>query len=331
MASSLGTVLVTGCTGRVGKAATAHLAKSGRYNVRAAVHSPAKGDYMKSIGANEVVEFDLKRKETWAPALEGVNRIFSSSMDPLIGEHMEFAKWLGERRSQIDHVVRISCFGADTNTNSYNKDIHASQKGSAIPLVAQHYWWGEECLIKAGLPTTSLRGNFYMNHLLKNELDNIQQHGFFASPLGDCKNSFVCSNDMGELAARVLQDGPERHADCYYDVTGPEPQSMHEVAATLSKVIGKTVEYRPQDIEQFEKDFGKTRRDFFEYLRNGFYSRCSPDFYNIMKKKPTSYEEYLRTTGPFGETGVEELFSQAGSIYTKGQDIFKDADKISKS
>ena len=26
----------------------------------------------------------------------------------------------------------------------------------------QHYWWAEESLIKAGIPTTVLRGNFYM-------------------------------------------------------------------------------------------------------------------------------------------------------------------------
>merc|ERR1719379_3018949 len=105
---------------------------------------------------------------------------------------------------------------------------------------------------------------------------------------------------------------------------------MHEVAATLSEVMGQKIEYRAQDIDQFEKDFGPVRRAFFEYLRNGFYTRCSPDFYNIIGKKPTSYEEYLRNKGPFGETGVEELFSSAGSIFTKGKDLFKDADKIKK-
>lgn len=326
------TVLVTGCTGRVGKAAVAHLAKSGKVKVRAAIFSAAKADYMKSIGAHETVAFDLKNKETWGPATEGVTRIFSSSMDLLIQEHMDFSKWLGEnRKGQVDHVLRISCFGADTNTNAYNKEVHASVGGAAIPLILQHYWWGEESLIKAGLPTTVLRGNFYMNHLLKNEQEHIKDEGYFASPLGGCKNSFVCSNDMGEVAAKVLVDGPERHADSYYDLTGPEPQSMHEVADTLGKVIGKKVEYRAQDIEQFEKDFGKARRDFFEYLRNGFYTRCSPDFYNLMKKRPTSYQEYLTTKGPFGETGVEELFSTAGAIFKKGEDLFKDADKFKKA
>jgi hypothetical protein len=29
--------------------------------------------------------------------------------------------------------------------------------------------------------------------------------------------------------------------------------------------------------------------EFFEYLTNGFYTRCSPDFYNITGRRPTTY------------------------------------------
>merc|ERR1711879_938682 len=135
---------------------------------------------------------------------------------------------------------------------------------------------------------------------------------------------------MGEAAATCLLEGHAKHANKFYDVTGPEPHSMGDIAAVLGDVMGKKIEYRAQDIEQFEKDFGKTRRDFFEYLRNGFYTRCSPDFYNITGKRPTSYREYLTQKGPFGETGLEELFSSAGAIFTKGVDAFKDLDKVKK-
>jgi uncharacterized protein YbjT (DUF2867 family) len=327
----IGTVLVTGSSGRVGRAALAVLAKSGKCTVRAAARdAKASGDYLRSLGAHEVVNLDLKDESTWAQATEGVTRVFSSSMDALIQQHMDFSAFLGEqRKKEIKHVVRISCFGADTNTNSYDSEIHSSMAGAPIPLMLQHYWWSEECLINAGLPTTSIRGNFYMNHLLKNEVENIK-NGFFNSPIGDCKNSFVSACDQGEAAALCLLEGPEKHANKFYDVTGPEAQSMHEVAATLSEVMGQKVEYRPQDIEQFAKDFGPTRAQFFEYLRNGFYTRCSPGFYNLTGRKPTSYKEYLTQPGPHGGTGLEELFSATGSIYTKGVDQFKDLGNVQK-
>lgn len=336
LAHRASTVLVTGAYGRVGKAAVAHLAqKAGsNFNIRATVTPTgdykAKGEYLRSIGANEVVTFDLKDKSTWAPTLEGVDRVFSSSGDALIEQHMDFARFLGERKAQIKHVVRISCFGADTNTNSYDAEKHSSVEGAAIPLMLQHYWWSEQVLVEAGLPTTTLRGNFYMNHLLKNEIKNIAEHGFFSSPLANCKNSFVCTNDQGEAAATCLIEGPERHANKFYDITGPQAQSMHEIAEDLSRAYGKKVEYRPQDVEQFEKDFGKARADFFEYLRNGFYTRCSPDFYNLHGRKATSYHDYLTQKGPFGETGLEELFSSAGAIFTKGVDAFAHLKDVKK-
>lgn len=261
---------------------------------------------------------------------------------------MEFAKWIGETpelKSQVEHVVRISCFGADTNTNNYDANVHVSRPNAAIPLMLQHYWWSEECFIDAGLKDklTSIRGNFYMNHLLKNELDSIREKGTFTSPLGDCKNSFVSCNDMAEAAVTCFLQGVERHGDKYYDITGSESTSMADVAAILTKALatplateeapdaaGKTISYVPQDIKKFEEDFGATRAEFFEYLRNGFYSRCSPDFYNITGKRPLTYFEYLTTKGAAGDTGLAELFSAQGAIFTKGVDQFKDLANVKK-
>jgi len=321
--------LVTGSNGRIGKEVIARLAQSGRFTVRATVHNPANTEKIKAFGAHEVVSFDYDDQNTWADAFDGVTKLFSSSPDSLIAQHMDLAKQLGTQKN-IDHVVRISCFGADENTNLYPQHVHVSREGAEIPLMLQHYWWSEQCLIEAGLPTTSIRGNFFMNHLLKNETEHILEEpaGWFESPLGECKNSFVCTNDMGEAAAVCMLEGPERHANKFYDITGPEPQSMYDVARVLGEVMGKEIKYCPQDIEKFEKDFGPARAEFFEYLRNGFYTRCSPDFYNITGRRPTTYKEYLTTKGASGETGLEELF-QAG-MFTKGKDAFAGLKDIKK-
>jgi hypothetical protein len=93
---------------------------------------------------------------------------------------------------------------------------------------------------------------------------------------------------------------------------------------------GRTVTYEAQDLVAFEEDFGATRAEFFEYLRNGFYTRCSPDFYNITGKKPLTYFEYLTTQGAAGDTGLAELFSAQGAIFTKGVDEFKDLKNVQK-
>lgn len=343
-------VLVTGSTGRVGKEVLSLLSTlpSEKWIVRAATRD--KSDYAKRLGASETVTFDLTEKETWPKAMENVTHLFSSTQDKYIKEHMEFAKFCARDESikkKLRHIVRISCFGADTNTNKYDKDTHASRENAQIPLMLQHYWWSEECFIENGFKDilTSIRGNFYMNHLLKNELDSIRENGTFTSPLGECKNSFVSCNDMGEAAFTVLKEGPERHGNKFYDICGAESTSMRDVARILTEalnsdvakdldvakdVFGKTISYVPQDLKKFEEDFGSTRAEFFEYLQNGFYTRCSPDFYNLTGKRPLTYYEYLTTKGAAGDTGIEELFSAQGALFTKGVDEFKDLSSVQK-
>merc|ERR1739845_137073 len=101
---------------------------------------------------------------------------------------------------------------------------------------------------------------------------------------------------------------------------------MSEIACDLSKALGKHIECRPQSMEDFERDFGATRAGFFEYLCNGFYTRCSPDFYNIVGRRPTTYAEYLVNKGAAGETGLDELYQ--ANLWKKGVDAMKDAAKV---
>jgi len=315
--------LITGATGRVGKEVVARLSNIEGMTVRVAVHNPEKVEYLRGLGAHEMATFDYKDPATWEAACKDVSIVYSASLDPLLDHHFAFCDYLGTIKDQIKHVVRISCMGADTNTACYNKDKHVTRDGAEIPLMLQHYWWGEERLIKNGLPVTVLRNNFFMNHLLKTDQENIQDKGFFSNPLGKSRNSFVSTADIGEVVAVIIAEGPEKHANKFYDITGPEPQSMYEIAEDLSVAVGNKVEYRPQDMEQFEKDFGPTRAAFFEYLCNGFFTRCSPDFYNIVGRRPSTYAEYLKNTGAAGETGLQELWQ--GNLWKKGVDAMKEA------
>ena len=319
------TVLITSATGRIGKELVARLAANDAFTVRACYFSETKADSLLALGADEVVKFDLSDTATWGPALEGVSAVYSASLDPMLEGHLAFCKELGKRKAQIEHVVRVSCMGADTNTASYDPEQHASRAGAGIPLMLQHYWWGEKALIDEGLNVTALRNNFFMNHLLKTDCETIDTEGWFSNPLGDMRNSFVATRDIAEAAAVVLSEGPARHGNKFYDITGPAPQSMAEIAVDLGRAMGKTLEYRAQTMVDFENDFGATRAEFFEYLTNGFYTRCSPDFYNLTGHKPTSYYDYLTTKGASGETGLEELWQ--GNLWKKGEDAMKDAAK----
>lgn len=319
-------VLITSASGRIGKELVALLSQDGTFKVRACCFSQSKAASLQALGADEVVKFDLNDATTWDAALDGVSAVYSASLDPMLEGHLAFCKALGDRADQIKHVVRISCMGADTNTASYNPEKHSSRKGATIPLMLQHYWWGEKALIDAGLQVSVLRNNFFMNHLLKTDCETIDSEGWFSNPLGTAQNSFVATRDIAIAASVILIEGPERHNNKFYDLTGPEPQSMNEIAADLGRAMNKNIEYRAQSMVDFESDFGATRAEFFEYLTNGFYCRCSPDFYNLTGRKPTAYYDYLTTQGTCGESGLDELWQ--GNLWKKGEDAMKKAAQL---
>jgi len=319
-------LLVTSASGRIGRELIALLAVQGRFTLRACCFTMDKADSLTALGADEVVPFDLNDAATWEAALDGVSAVYSASLDPMLEGHLAFCRALGQRVDQIDHVVRISCMGADTNTASYDPDVHVSREGAAVPLMLQHYWWGEKALLDEGLPVTVLRNNFFMNHLLKTDCDTIRAEGWFSNPLGSARNAFVATRDIATAASVVLSEGPGEHADKFYDLTGPQPQNMDEIAGDLSRAMDTPIEYRAQSMVDFENDFGATRAAFFEYLTNGFYCRCSPDFYNLTGRKPTSYLDYLTTRGACGSTGLDELWQ--GNLWKKGEDAMRDAAKI---
>jgi len=317
-------VVVTSAGGRVGKELVARLKQSGKdVFVRACCRRPERVQFLKDLGADEIVKFEYSDPSTFEAAVKDMNLLYSSSPDPALKGHEAFCNFLKEGKHNIQHAVRLSCMGAEQNTASYSG--HAFTKGAEIPHMLEGYWLAEKYLIETGIPITVIRANFFMSHLIKPDAQNILEHGFFTSPLADRRNSFVSTNDLGEIATMAFLEGPKVHANKFYDITGPEAQSMGDVADVVGKVIGKKIEYRECSPEQFIADYGQTRWEFIEYLRMGFYLRVSPDFYNLTGRKPTNYYDHMVKKGAAGETGLEEL-TQAG-LWTKGVDPFKDVKK----
>lgn len=72
---------------------------------------------LKKIGVDDIVNFDYNKYETFDHALEGVNAIFSNSPDNCLPGHMKLCELIKERSKDINHIVRLSCFGAEQNTS----------------------------------------------------------------------------------------------------------------------------------------------------------------------------------------------------------------------
>jgi uncharacterized protein YbjT (DUF2867 family) len=98
-----------------------------------------------------------------------------------------------------------------------------------------------------GLPVTYLASALYMEDLLATA-DTIREAGEVSVPAGHGRVGFVAASDVAAVAARVLTS-PD-HAGATYVVTGPEALRFKDVAARVSAVFAREVDYTDQSPER---------------------------------------------------------------------------------
>ncbi len=215
-------ILVIGATGTNGREVVQRLAGAG-HRVRALVRNTAKVDDLQLPNA-ELARGDLGDPASLDRAFAGVSRAFVvTAVDPRAGEWFRNA-FEAAKRAGNPHVVKFSGMGAGT--------VDAA-------LLRQH-GATDEMLKGSGLPYTILRPNsFYQNMLWS--AGTIKSHGAFYLPMRDGKQSLVDVGDIAAVAVKVLTEAG--YEGKVYEITGPESLSYAEVAATLTRVLGKPVKY----------------------------------------------------------------------------------------
>jgi uncharacterized protein YbjT (DUF2867 family) len=90
-----------------------------------------------------------------------------------------------------------------------------------------------------GLPVTYIAPNLYMENLLT-ATDTIRQEGVVSAPAGDGRVAFVAAADVATVAACALT---AEGTDDIYVIGGPEALSYTDVAARISAVFARQVDY----------------------------------------------------------------------------------------
>jgi uncharacterized protein YbjT (DUF2867 family) len=214
-----GAVLVTGATGTVGR----HLVES--LNVRGvplrrAVRTVTDTD----TADDQTCRFDFADTSTWAPALEGVDRVFlmrPPAISDITGVIRPFIAELARRG--IRQTVVLSLMGVNPAMPHYRleRDVRA-----------------------AGLPATMLRPAFFMQNLETAYRSDIVDHDRIRLPAGSARTSFIDTRDIADVAAVALT-APEVHAGKAYTLTGGAALGWNAVASLLSAELGRPIHYEP--------------------------------------------------------------------------------------
>jgi uncharacterized protein YbjT (DUF2867 family) len=128
--------------------------------------------------------------------------------------------------------------------------VKATSKAAADSPIARRRGQAEieAGLAAAAIPHTLLRSNAYMQNVLA-LAPAIAATSSFGSAAGDGRAGMVDARDVAAVAAAIAA-APSPHAGKAYWLTGPELLSNYDVAAVLSKLLGRTITYRELSFEE---------------------------------------------------------------------------------
>src|SRR5512140_429383 len=217
-----GKVLVMGATGEVGGRVLRELVRQGE-EVAGASREPTGA--AAALGGSWR-ELDLERPATFAPALEGVARLFLVARPGDDDPDVPGAPLLAAARAAgVRRVVLLSAFGAELEPEFGLRRL-------------------ELLLETSGLAWTHLRPNFFMQIFAGPPLlTGLLTSGVLRLPASDARLSYVDTRDIADVAAAALTgDGHEGKA---YALTGPESLDHYDVVSRISAASGVTFRYEP--------------------------------------------------------------------------------------
>jgi len=286
--SSFGTILVTGATGNVGSLLIPKLTNLGA-DVRALIRDDSKAQGLKDAGV-EVVVGDLEKPDTLDAAFRGVDKVFLIT-PPNPNQVIQAENGIqAAKRTGSPVIVRLSA-GA------------VKEMPGALPRFSGQHAEIDGMLKASGLPYNIIRPHFFMQNTMM-AAQSVASEGVVYMAFKDGKVGMVDVRDVADVAVKVLtEDG---HEGKTYALTGPASISFHDVAAALSKALGKRVNYVNVPLEAAREGmigmglsewFADAMSEYFQAYNEGFGDFTTTDVEKVTGNPPAP-TRLLPTTSP---------------------------------
>jgi len=288
-----GKVLVTGATGDTGRATVDELLARG-HRVRALAHGQDERSKRLQERGVEVVYGDLLDFGQVKAALNGVRRAYF--VYPIRPGILQATAYFAQaaREAGVDGIVNMSQISAREDAKSH---------------AATDHWLAERVFDWSGVTVAHIRPTYFAEWLLY--LAPMIKAGRLHVLFGTGKHAPIAAEDQARVIAGILED-PATHNGKVYPLFGPVEYTYRETAQVLSRVLGKSVEYKQVDFEEFKTTLqaggkasakGRARdgNDFlFQHLRevaidhqNGIFAGTNDLVEKLGGRPPMTLEEFI--------------------------------------
>jgi uncharacterized protein YbjT (DUF2867 family) len=279
MATQSKVILVTGATGQQGGAVATALLTKGQ-KIRVMSRTPEKAAALAQAGA-EVVKGSLTNASDLQAALRGVHGVFAMSTPFEAGMDQEVRQGImmadAAKQAGIAHYVYTSVGSAHRNTG--------------IPHF-ETKWKVEQHIRQIGLPVTILRPVWFMENFTT--FSKPSAEGILMMPMrADKKLAMVALRDIGEFGAAAFMR-PHDFVGQAIDLAGDE-LTMQEVAAQLSKVTGRSIQFQALPLEQAEAALGHDLATMFRWFNEVGYQINVAALKQTFGIPLTTFAEWIKT------------------------------------
>jgi uncharacterized protein YbjT (DUF2867 family) len=225
-------VLVTGATGRVGRAVVGQLVEAG-VPVRALTRRPASAALPENV---EMVAGDFTEPESLDAALRGAGAVF--------------LVWTAPPGTAPQVVERLAAHARRVVFLSSPHQTPHPFFQQPNPMAVLHA--GIERLIAdSGLESTIIRPGMFASNVVAWWAATIRAGGVVRWPYGAAETAPVDDRDVAAVAARTLcQDG---YAGDYV-LTGPESLSQADQVRVIGEVLGRGVRFEELSPDEFRSE-----------------------------------------------------------------------------
>ena len=280
-------ILVTGAAGNLGSAVIETLLKHiEATRISAFVRKPDDVSMLESKGV-KICQGDYDDVPSLEKAMENVDTVLLISAGDE-GNRMQ------QHRNVIDSAKNLG-----VKNIAYTSRAMRNRETLAHQLMEEHFLT-EDYIKESGLAYVIFRNTLYMNVLPIFVGRQVFETGIF-QPAGEGKVSFALRKEMGEAMANVL--ATEGCINKTYKFTNIEAYSFYDVAAALSQLSGKQVNYTPVDIPTFQERMRPTGIpesmlqkiiEFNTDIKNGQEDEITSSLEEKLGRKPTSLKDGLK-------------------------------------
>ena len=230
-------VLVTGATGRIGRAVVAELIAAG-VPVRALTRNPTTAALPEGV---DVVTGDFTQPDSLGHALRGIGAVFLLWTAPPATVAAVVERLAAEPR----RVVFLS------------SPLHTPHPffQQTNPMALMHAEI-ERLLAASGLASTFIRPGMLASNARLWWGPAIRAGDVVRWPYGAAETAPVDERDVAAVAARALYE--DRHTGGDYVLTGPESLSQAEQVAAIGAVLGRQIRFQDLSPEEFRREKADT-------------------------------------------------------------------------